>query len=249
MNLQTDQVGLNNCLADEVRGRVAALDRELCEEWGGEWIDGTATVTNPAGDRYQQRTVVRSEQDALDAFEKYEQYAQHVLRTFEQSNPDAVMLPCGANKPIGSSSIHRRKLAALDAAGLGDTCDVLILSEPCTIVPHDERLTLAAANYDFPPEYTDATDYPDVHAVFAERVARFIDATDYGTIFAYLPAGHWSVLDSAMDRTDGSTNVVRVSGASFNPETGAFCGDLMQSAEVIAAKLWYTARHATEGRI
>jgi predicted RNA-binding protein len=239
-------MSLNDCLADEVRSRVESLDRDLCTEWGGEWIGDTATVTNPAGETYRDRTVVRSVQDALDAFEKYEQYAQHVLATFEPSNPDAVMLPCGANKPIGSSSIHRRKLDALEAAGYTDTCDTLILSEPCTIVPHNERLTLAAANYDFPPEYTDRNTAPAVHAEFAERVARFIDSTDYGTIYAYLPAGHWSVLESALDRTDGSTDVVRVPGASFNPETGSFCGDLMQSAETIAAKLWYTQKYATQ---
>lgn len=232
----------NEYLVDEVRARVERLDRETCLEWGGEWVDGEARVTNPAGEQYRQRTVVRSIDDALEAFAKYTEYAEHVLETFTPTHSEAVLLPCGSSKPIGSSSIHSRKLAAIEAAGLADRCDVLILSEPCTIVPHNERLTLAAANYDFPPEFTAKATAPDVHAEFAKRVARFVEHAEYDRIYAYLPKGHRAVFESAIELVDDRTQVVHIPGASFNPESGAYCGDLMQSTETIAAKLFYAAR-------
>lgn len=241
-------MNLNECLAPEVRRRVEKTDPDTAVEWGGEIRDDVPTVTNPAGEEYRDRTVVRSVDDALAAFDKYERYAEHVLATFEPENPDAVLLPCGANKPIGSSSIHARKLDAIEASGLGEHSDVLILSEPCSIVPHAERLTLAAANYDFPPEYTDKATAPEVHETFARRVATFIDAAEYRTLYAYLPAGHREVLNTALEYTTGDTDVVHVPGASFNPESGAFCGDLMQSAETIAAKLFYSAKYAEAGQ-
>lgn len=237
-------MSLNDCLVDEVRSRVEGIDKETCEEWGGEWIDGAASVTNPAGEQYRYRTLVRDVADAAAAFEKYQPYAEHVLSTFEPSHDEAVLLPCGANKPIGCSSIHTRKLRALDRAGYTDRADVLILSEPCTIVPHHERLTLAATNYDFPPEFTSEATAPIVHTEFASRVAQFLDEFEYDRVFAYLPAGHRAVLNSALGYTTCDTEVVHVPGASFNPDSGAYTGDLMQSAETIAAKLFYAEKFA-----
>lgn len=226
----------NDNLLPEVRQRVEALDRETTLEWGGEWVDGTARVREVAGASYNQHTRVRSPYDGYAAFNKYIHYYEHVRRNFTPEHDAAVVLPCGSTKPIGTSAIHQKKLDAIEQAGWDDV-DILIMSEPCTIIPHGERLTMAAVNYDFPPEFTEEKGAPRVFEVFVNRLTGFLNEMNYDTVYTYLVERHQNKFDTAMERTASDTEMVRVPGATFNPETGAYSGDMFQSAENIADKL------------
>lgn len=231
---------LNDCLIDDVQSRLSNLDEEKCREWGGTWADGQAAVTPIPADldaNYRDRTVVRSVADAMDAFEKYTAYFEFVLDNYEPNHDAAVLLPCGANKPIGSSAIHQKKLDALKAAGYRDFCDIVIISEPCTVVPHEMRLTIPPTNYDFPPEYTEQDRAPNVFDVFVDRLATFFEEADYDTLYPYLPAGHQSKFEAAVDRCGADHTVTNIPGSSLNADTMNLSGDLFKSVDDITAKL------------
>lgn len=227
----------NEVLADEVRTRMDNIDQETCEEWGGRWVDGQATVRElPIEEDHTTRTLVRSGQDAMEAFDKYTEYFEYVLDTYEPTTDSVVLVPCGAQKPIGMSSSHQKKLNALEEAGLREY-DLSIMSEPCTIAPHEHRLTLPPVNYDFPPEYTEKADHPEVFELFADRIAQWIDEMGYDTIFAYLVQRHQNKLDAALERCSYDPELVEIPGASYNPETDSYSGDQFKSTGHVTHKL------------
>ena len=228
----------NDALQPAVRERVEELDRETCDEWGGVWRDGTCHVfPYPGGEDYSTQTVVESPEDGLAAFEKYTEFFESVLHIWEKDSAAAVLLPCGSTKPIGTSSIHSKKVEALREAAFLPECDLAIVSEPCTIIPHEMRLSRPAVNYEFPPEYTDADDAPEVFEVFTDRLARWLDATRYEVIYPYLVSGHQAKLDAALEKADANPEVVEIPGASLNPETMNYSGDLFKTVDDIATKL------------
>lgn len=226
-----------NFLSENTLGNLKTISREKCEEWGGEWVDGEAHVTkiDSLSTDYTRKTEVRSEKDAIEAFEHYEEYFTHVLDRDTENNEFAVFLPCGSQKPIGSSSVHKKKLNALEASGLLEVADVYIMSEPCVIVPHDERLKVPPTNYDFPPEYTSKEDCPQVFELFVEKLTMFLEEKDYDTIFSYLVEGHQNKMDEAVQNTD--VEQVKIPGASYNPETENCSGDYFKSVEDMALKI------------
>jgi predicted RNA-binding protein len=228
---------MNSELCESVRSNVQSITKQTCEEWGGVWRGGGSEVTElPLSTEYSERTVVRSHRDALDAFEKYEEYFQYVLDNYESTSSSTVLVPCGAMKPIGSSASHAKKLDAIKKAGLGHL-DLNIMSEPCTIVPHEHRLKMAPVNYDFPPEYTERGSHEEVFNLFADRIAEWIDTMDYTTIFAYLVKRHQNKLDAAVERANSDVEIVEIPGASYNPETAAYSGDQFKSTEHITDKI------------
>ena len=238
----------NAGLHPDVRDRVEALDLGTCEEWGGDWVDGVCRVRPlPLAADHSERTVVRSAADGLDAFERYTDFFEYVLETHERTSDTAVLLPCGAQKPIGSSAIHQKKLDALAAAGYRPAGEVIIISEPCTVIPHGMRLSRPAVNYDFPPEYTDPNEAPAVFDIFTDRLARWIDESGYETLVAYLVSGHMEKLDAALEKCDASPKVVRIPGASLGLESMAYSGDLFKSLDDITAKLEFVRAYKDEG--
>lgn len=225
---------VNDNLLPDVQTRLENLDRETAIGWGGRWDDGTAVVSERA-EKYNQHTEVRSVEDAMAAFQKYTEYWANVTEYHEPEHDTAVILPCGSNKPIGTSGSHRKKLAALEQAGWTDEMDILIMSEPCTIIPHDDRLAMPAVNYDFPPEYTEKETAPSVFELFVKRLAIFFEHQDYDTVYPYLVKRHQRKFDAAMEKVD--LDVTEVPGASYNPETGAYSGDMFQTTENLVRKL------------
>lgn len=234
----------NEWLQDDVRDRVESLDKQTCTEWGGVWSNETAHVRPlPLDATHQDQTRVRSAADGLAAFERYIDFFEYVLAEFEPTAESAVLVPCGAMKPIGSSAGHQKKVEALKQAGFVPRCDLHIMSEPCTMIPHDMRLTLPAVNYDFPPKYTEQEQAPEVFDVFTDRLATWIDETEYETIYPYLVARHQNKFDAALDKADHDPRVVEIPGASANVEKlvdegdAAYSGDQFKSTTDIAAKL------------
>lgn len=227
----------NQHLTEDVRNKVTNIEQEKCESWGGQWVDGEAAVTTlPIDTDHTERTLVRSNEDAVEAFEKYTEYFEFVLENYTPSTDEVVLVPCGASKPIGSSSSHQKKLNALDAAEYTEY-DLNIMSEPCTIAPHEHRLALPPVNYDFPPEYTEKGDHENVFDIFADRLAQWIDEMGYDVIFAYLVKRHQNKLDAAIERSESDPELVEISGASYNPETDSYSGDQFKSTEHIKDKL------------
>lgn len=226
----------NNCLDPDVAKRVQDLSRERCLEWGGEWGE-PPQVTPSASPVYQNRTVVRDAEGAMEAFEKYTTWFEYVLETYTPTADNCILLPCGSSKPIGSSSIHQKKLEALSQAGLRDEADVVILSEPCTVVPHEQRLHLAPVNYDFPPDFTEPEVAPEVAELFASRLAEFMDEMGYETYYPYLVKGHQETFDRALELAEQSPGVVVIPGASFGLESHNYSGDLFKTVEDVTAKI------------
>jgi predicted RNA-binding protein len=140
-------------------------------------------------------------------------------------------------KPIGSSAIHQKKLEALSQAGLTPDADIMIISEPCTVVPHHWRLHRPPVNYDFPPEFTEESSAPAVFDVFTDRIAEFIDSMPYTTYYPYLVAGHQTKFDAALAKAEASPRVIRIPGSSIGLESEALSGDLFKSTTDIVAKL------------
>lgn len=227
----------NEFLDDNVRQLVEQIAPETCVEWGGDWIDGTCRVRSVPHLGHATKSVVRSGVDAAEAFHYYTGFSDHVLKTWSKDSDTVVLLPCGSTKPIGVSAIHRKKLHALRRAGYRPQHDLAVVSEPCTIIPHDMRLSLPAVNYDFPPEFTDPDDYPKVFEVFTDRLAEWIDGTGYDRIVDYLIKGHREKLDAALEKCDSEPEVIRVPGSSIGLDSGKVCGDLFRSVDDIAAKL------------
>lgn len=215
------------------------MPEQKCTEWGGNWNASTESCEvseQTPSEVYRNRTVVRSVADAREAFEKYTDWHRFVVDACEPSSETAVLLPCGAQKPIGTSSIHTKKVDAIKQSPLAES-DIIVVSEPCTVVPHWLRLALAPVNYDFPPEYTEAETAPTVFDVFSTRVAEWLAAWDYDSVYAYLPQGHWNVVEQAYQTTTWDGELVRVPNASYNPETGSYSGDLFKSMVDVSTKL------------
>ena len=234
----------NQHLHPDVRNRVESMSRETCEDWGGEWRDGIASVQElPITELHWDRTEIESVADAETAFEKYTDFLEYVLENRSKTNETAVLLPCGKMKPIGTSQIHRKKLQALEQAGLTEQSDIVVMSEPCTVIPHDIRLSLPAVNYDFPPEYTEEDRAPVVFETFVDRLVLWLETREYDTIYPYLVKRHQNKFDAAIERADVDTEIVEVPGASFNPDTGNFTGDVFKSVDDMAMKLEQTRVH------
>ena len=227
----------NQHLPDEVRERVERLDRDTCEEWGGIWHDETAHVRESVSTSYNTPTKVRSPSDARAAFSKYTDWFEFVLDAHEPQSDKCVLLPCGANKPIGSSAIHQKKVQALKDADFYPECDIIIISEPCTVVPHDMRLHVAPTNYDFPPEFTERDTAPEVFETFTDRIAQFIDEMPYETYYPYLVQGHQEKFDTALEKATSNPRVVRIPGSSLGLDSHNLSGDLFKSLEDITTKL------------
>lgn len=234
----------NKWLTDEVRARVEACDQEMCAEWGGVWSNDTCHIRPLPLDMNQtEQTRVRSVDDAHEAFAEYTGFFEYVLDEFEPTSDSVVIVPCGSMKPIGSSAGHQKKIKALKQADFYPRCDLVILSEPCTVIPHEMRLTAPAVNYDFPPEYTERDGAPEVFDTFADRLATWIDETEYETIYPYLVRRHQNKFDAAVERANHDPTVVTVPGASANVDKlleegdAGYSGDQFKSTQDIATKL------------
>lgn len=209
-------------LDSETQENVQALPDSLYESWGR---DG---VWSPCSGCFVEKTVVESGRDARVAFLKYTRYFFDVLRDWTPDSNCVVLLPCGVKKPIGASAGHQKKLQAIRDGGL-EKADVVVVSEPCTVVPPEYRLSLPAANYEFPPEYTARDSYPNVFNVFVERLALWLDEMGYDYVFAYLIRGHMNKFDAAVELMESSPEIVRIPSASFNPDSESFSGDRFKS--------------------
>jgi len=217
-------------LDSETRAGVDNIPDEFFNSWGknGVW--------SPCEESYIEKTTVRSGKEALDAFESYTEYFNHILDSWEPSSDDLVLVPCGASKPIGSSTIHQKKVRAIRNGGLADA-DIVIVSEPCTIVPPEYRLSLPASNYDFPPEYTVQSDYPNVFKLFTDRLAEWLDAMEYESIFPYLISGHQNKFDVAREKMETKPSVYNIPSASYNTETGSYSGDRFKKQHEMIQKV------------
>lgn len=234
----------NDWLTDNVHDRVTTLDQETCTEWGGVWSDGTCYIQPLPLDMDQTaQTRVRSVDDAHDAFKEYTGFFEYVLDEFEPRSDAAVIVPCGSMKPIGSSAGHRKKINALKQADFYPRCDLIILSEPCTVIPHDMRLSAPAVNYDFPPKYTEQDTAPGVFDTFVNRIATWIDTTEYETLYPYLVKRHQNKFEAAVERADHTPEVITIPGASANVDRliedgdAGYSGDQFKSTQDIATKL------------
>lgn len=229
----------NNCLDEEVKMRVESLERHTVEEWGGIWKDGKGHVRLLEGmeEDYCDKTIVRSCREGVDAFKKYTDFFEYVLINGEANSDCAVMLPCGSKKPIGYSGIHRKKIEALRMAGFLPRCDLVIVSEPAGIVPHDMRLTLPPVNYDFPPKYAERERCPKVFDIFTDRIATWMESRNYSKIYPYLINRHQNKFDEALRKTTANPEVVEIPGSSLNPNNLDYSSDRMKTTEQIATKL------------
>lgn len=225
-------------LDSDTQTGVDNIPEEFFESWGrnGVW--------SPCNESYTKKTVVRSGSDALEAFEAYTEYFNHILDSWEPSSNRLVLVPCGASKPIGSSTIHQKKIKAIRNGGLTDA-DIVIVSEPCTIVPPEYRLSLPAANYDFPPEYTVKEDYPDVFEVFTDRLAEWMDKMGYDEIYPYLISGHQNKFDVAYEKMETSPPVYTIPSASYNAETESYSGDRFKKQSEMNQKVRAVCRFKT----
>lgn len=187
-----------------------------------EW--GRGGVWSPFDGKYSEKTVVRDGDEALQAFEVYTEYFEHVLDSWGPTSDTLVLVPCGSSKPIGSSTIHQKKVRAIRNGGLEDA-DVVVVSEPCTVVPPEYRLSVPAANYDFPPEFTVQEEYPEVFELFIDRLAEWMDEMGYEEIFPYLISGHQNKFDVALEKMEGDPTVYEIPSASYNVDTEAYSGD------------------------
>lgn len=223
-------------LLEDTKQNLSKMDKETCLDWGGEWDESGAVPhrVDLDGD-FDNPTVVRSGEDALSAFEKYGCWLDYVIENHDEQCDNAVFIPCGSEKPIGTSSIHKQKLQALSNSGLTDIADVYIMSEPCVVVPHHWRLYLPPVNYDFPPQYTSKEEYPEVFQRFVGGLQRFLEEKEYSTVFSYLVKGHQNKMDEVINKTD--TRQVKIPGASYNPDTGNYSGDYFKSTEHMTLKV------------
>lgn len=218
------------CLDDETQNNIEKIPDEMQDSWG---CDG---VWEPCDGVYEEKTQVRSGTDALEAFERYTEYFETVLDEWEPESDELVLVPCGASKPIGSSTLHQKKVSAIRDGGLEDA-DIVIVSEPCAIVPPKYRLSVPAANYDFPPEYTVKEDHPEVFEVFTDRLAEWMDKMDYDTIYPFLISGHQSKFEAALEKMETDPTVHTVPSASFNPETESYSGDRFKTLDDMTMKV------------
>ena len=214
----------------DTESNLQKIPESLCTKWGH---DG---VWDSCNGMYREKTVVRSGEDAIEAFEHYTEYFTSMLDEWVPSSDTLVLVPCGASKPIGSSTIHQKKVSAIREGGLQDA-DVVVVSEPCTIVPPEYRLSLAAANYDFPPQFTEKDSYPDVFEVFTDRLAQWLDKMDYDTIYPYLISGHQSKFDAALGKMDTDPTVYSIPSASYNAQTESYSGDRFKKLEDMREKV------------
>lgn len=217
-------------LDSETKSNITNIPSELRSKWGrnGVWDQFT--------EDYSEKTVVRSGSDALEAFEHYTDYFNTVINNWTPSSDKLVLVPCGSSKPIGSSTIHQKKVEAIREGGLSDA-DIVVVSEPCTIVPPEYRLSLPAANYDFPPEYTVESDYPEVFDLFTDRLAYWLDMMDYDEVYPYLISGHQNKFDAALEKMDTNPDVYSIPSASYNVETESYSGDRFKKQEEINQKV------------
>lgn len=209
---------LESVFGEEVAQNINSLPESYFKLWGR---DG---VWNPCGSKYETKTEVRSGNDALDAFHKYTEYFETVLDTWSPTSDSLVLVPCGSTKPIGSSTIHKKKVSAVRDAGLTDA-DIVVVSEPCVVVPPEYRLSVPATNYDFPPEYTVKEDHPEVFELFTDRLAEWLDTVNYDTIYPYLISGHMNKFESALGKMETNPETHTIPSASYNPDTDSYSGD------------------------
>lgn len=217
-------------LDDETVKNIEKIPSDRFDSWGR---DG---VWSPCDGQYADKTTVTSGETAVDAFEHYTAYYNQVCESWSPSSDTLVLVPCGATKPIGSSTLHQKKVRAVREGGLTEA-DIVIVSEPCTIVPPEYRLSLPAANYDFPPEFTVKSDYPAVFEVFTDRLANWLDLMDYEMIYPYLISGHQTKFDAALEKMDSTPNVYEIPTASFNADTESYSGDMFKKQADMSRKV------------
>lgn len=221
---------LRTYVDSETRNNIESLSSSLINKWSkhtGLW--------EPCGG-YREKTTVNNGAEAHQAFVKYTDYFQTVCKNFEPKEDSVVLVPCGSEKPIGVSNSHQKKLTGLHNSKLNGF-DVVVISEPCVVVPRKYRLSLPAVNYDFPPEYTVKNEYPEVFSVFTDRLAEWIDNTEYNSIYPYLISGHQEKFEVAMEKANSDPDVIRIPTASYNPDSDSYAGDMWKSQRDVTMKV------------
>lgn len=211
------------------------IDKNKCEEWGGKVEDGVCNLTEHNG-KYEEKTVVRSCEDGQEAFEKYTDYYENTLSKDKDSDC-VVFIPCGSSKPIGCGGDARKKAESLEKEGITQECDVVIISEPATVIPHDERLKKPAANYDFPPKFAKEENCPEVNEVFTDRLAEFIEKKEYETIRPYLISHHTEIFEKSMEKADTDAEVKTIPPSSYSEKAGRRISDRFATEEQVREKL------------
>lgn len=211
------------------------LDRETCRRWGGKYANGKCKPSF-FNEKYKEKTTVRNCKDALQAFKKYTDYFNYVKQQPRKNNK-ALFLPCAAKKPIGIAGDARKKIDAIESLGIDDYFDVLILSEPATVIPNNERLLEPAINYDFPPKYAKKENCPRVFEVFTDRLAEFLELRNYDKVFTYLIKHHNCIFQEGMNKASVGTMVEEVPSSSYSEKAGRRISDRFATLEQIQKKL------------
>ncbi len=185
---------------------------------------------------YHTKTVVRSCRDGVRAFKKYTEWFSFA-KAWAEKHESVALLPCGAQKPIGSSQLARKKYEALVDAGVTDFADVYIVSEPCTVIPYELRKTLPPCNYDYPPEYAKEKNCPEAFEIFTERLAEWIDQSYYQTFYPYLIKHHHKIFQRALEKCDTDPEVNPISTSTYTKSAGRRVSDMMVSKDKIAEKI------------
>jgi len=223
----------------DTNSNIDKIPHNLLDKWSknGLW--------SPFDEKYTSKTCINDGETALNAFHKYTDYYKKVSDEWKSSSNTLVLLPCGSSKPIGSSTIHQKKVTAIRDAGL-ENADIVVISEPCVIVPPEYRLSLPAVNYDFPPEYTQKEKYPEVFELFTNRLAKWLDAMNYDTIYPYLIKGHMNKFEAALEKMKTNPTVYSIPSASYNPNTNSYSGDRFKKQKDITDKVKAVLKHKAQ---
>lgn len=233
---------MKSVLDSEAQNKLERIPEEYRKKWGenGIW--------NPFNSKYNNKTIVKSGDEALEAFKYYTDYFEYVCDNWKKSSNTLVLVPCGSSKPIGSSTIHQKKINAIRDGGLKNA-DIVIISEPCTVVPPKYRLSIPAINYDFPPEFTDKKSHPEVFDLFTDRLAEWLDSMNYETIYPFLIKGHMNKFNVAVEKMERDPDVHSIPSASYNPDTGSYSGDRFKSQEDMIEKVKAVLKYKSQKKI
>lgn len=227
-----DSEDLISELDPETKDNINGLDSDLCDSWSP-----SGCIWSPCNGKYIDKTVVRSGDDAINAFQEYTDYFTHILTEWSPDSDSLVLVPCGSEKPIGASSNHQKKISAIQKGGIDDA-DIVAMSEPCVVVPPKYRLSIPAVNYDFPPKYTNPENgYKRVFNIFADRLSIWLTAMEYDYIYTYLITGHKRKFDEAVSIANIEANIIDIPGASYNPESDSYSGDMFKKESDVVNKV------------
>lgn len=132
-----------------------------------------------------------------------EEWFRFVISKWRPKHDTVILIPCASTKPFYKSITHRNFLKPLWKAWLNDEIDLVIVSEPLTVVPAEfDYPNPIYPIYDYPPEIIkEESDFSKLErSIWRYRLTLFMRLIGQRNCYFILYPYHRAIIGSILER-------------------------------------------------